>query len=165
MQAHAVHKHHGLLRCACVLRRNIQRSNLRGRKSGCCASGRMERKSLQSSIFRLCHRVPRSTSSYVWQNYDGESNVTTKNSSRRSGSTTGRVATGEAFIITSRYALSLTPSSSFAGRFSPRSCREKWTLPVVRAVLQQVLVRRIGRCPCCRQTLDPATPPRGPSKM
>ena len=98
MQVQAVRKHHGMLRCTYVPQSTIQRSNLRGMKSGCCASGRMERKSLQSSISRPCHRASRSRSSHVWRNCGGESNAITKNSSKRLDSTTGRVAAGEAFI-------------------------------------------------------------------
>jgi len=38
------------------------------------------------------------------------------------------------------------------------------TLPMVRRYLQLVLLRRIGWCPLCRQRVDIATRPRGPSR-
>lgn len=42
---------------------------------------------------------------------------------------------------------------------------QKWTLPMVRRQLQLVLLLRIGWCPLCRQEVDAATRPRGPSRM
>ena len=94
----------------------------------------------------------------------GGSNATTRNSSKRSGSTISKVECGEAFTITRRSALSPTPSSRSDGRFPPRS-RTQWTLPMVRRHLQRVLLCIVGVCPLCRQRTDDWTLPFEASRM
>ena len=47
---------------------------------------------------------------------------------------------------------------------SPRR-RVRWTLPMVRSAMQQVLLRRIGTCPLCRRSVDAHAPPQGASCM
>jgi hypothetical protein len=70
-------------------------------------------------------------------------------------------APGTAFITTSRYGPPRTPTLPFGGR--RRST--PWTIAGVRRHLQALLLRRLPRCPLCRQHTNGAHWPRGPSRM
>jgi hypothetical protein len=49
-------------------------------------------------------------------------------------------------------------------RHPQRRRRVRWTLPMVRRALQQVLLRRVGVCPLCRRPVDERSLPQGTSR-
>jgi hypothetical protein len=76
-----------------------------------------------------------------------------------------KAARGEAFTTTRRYALSRMDSLRCEERFSPRRRGVKWTLPMVRRHLQQILLLRIGSCPLCNRPVDRRSAPQAESRL